>query len=68
VGYERAKNDESSFMSNKDQPTPWGMKGRKMMKPKSKGAGIIVSDFIHEHNGFLTLSDEEYQRAKILYP
>ena len=56
--------DESTFMSNEDQPTQWGMKGEKMMKPKSKGAGIMVSDFIDEHNGFLALSDDEYQAAK----
>ena len=55
--------DESTFMSNEDQPTQWGMKGEKMMKPKSKGAGIMVSDFIDEHNGFLALSDDEYQAA-----
>ena len=37
----------------------WGMKGEKMMKPESRGAGIMVSDFIDEHNGFLVLSDQE---------
>ena len=56
--------DESTFMSNEDQPTQWGMKGEKMMKPKSKGAGIMVSDFIDKHNVFLALSDDEYQAAK----
>ena len=60
--------DESTFMSNEDQPTQWGMKGEKMMKPKSKGAGIMVSDFIDEYNGFLALSDEEYDRAKVSNP
>ena len=29
-----------------------------MMKPKSKGAGIMISDFIDEHDGFLALNDE----------
>ena len=37
------------------------------MKPKSRGAGIMVSDFIDEHNGFLAFSDEEYERAKLTY-
>ena len=60
--------DESTFMSNEDQPTQCGMKGEKMMKPKSKGAGIMVSDFIAEHNGFLALSDKEYDRAKVSNP
>jgi len=56
--------DETTFQSNEDQPVQWGLKGMKVMKPKSKGAGIMVSDFIDEHNGFLALSDEEYERAK----
>ena len=34
------------------------------MKFKSKGAGIMVSDFIDERNGFLALNDKEYERAK----
>ena len=42
--------DESTFTANEDQPTQWGMKGEKVMKKKSKGAGIMVSDFIDEHN------------------
>ena len=60
--------DESTFMSNEDQSMQWGMKGEKMMKPKSKGAGIMVSDFIDEHNGFLALSDTEYEAAKSSNP
>ena len=60
--------DESTFMANEDQPTQWGMKGEKMMKPKSKGAGIMVSDFIDEHNGFLALSDDEHEAAKASKP
>ena len=60
--------DESTFMSNEDQPTQWGTKGEKMMKPKSKGAGIMVSDFVDEHNGFLVLSDTEYEAAKTSNP
>ena len=47
-----------------DQVTQWGVKGPKMIKPKSRRAGIMVSDFIDEHNGFLALSDEEYNTAK----
>ena len=47
--------DDSTLTLNKDQPTQWGMKGEKMLKLKSKGSGIMVSDFIDEHNGFLAL-------------
>ena len=60
--------DESNFQSNEDQSLQWGLKGSKMMKPKSKGAGIMVSDFIDEHSSFLSLTDEEYERAKIMNP
>lgn len=34
------------------------------MRPKSKGSGIMVSDFIDERNGCLQLTEEEYERAK----
>ena len=59
--------NESTFMANEDQPTQWGMKGEKMMKPKSKGAGVMVSDFIDEHNG-LALSDDEHEAVKASKP
>ena len=45
--------DESTFMANEDQPTQWGIKGKKMM-----------SDFIDEHNGFLALSNENMNQPK----
>ena len=34
-----------------------------MLCPKSKGSGIMVSDFIDERIGFLALTDEEYEEA-----
>ena len=34
-----------------------------MLWPKSKGSGIIVSDFVDERNGFLTLTEEEFEEA-----
>ena len=60
--------DESTFMSNEDQPTQWGSKEEKMLKPKSKGSGIMVSDFVDEHNYFLAFSDEEYEIAVTKHP
>ena len=60
--------DESTFQSNEDQSLQWGLKGSKTIKPKSKGAGIMVSDFIDEHSGFLAFSDEEYEKAKEINP
>ena len=56
--------DESTFQSNEDQNWQWGLKGSKTMKPKGRDAGIMVSDFVDEHNGFLALTDEEYEQAK----
>ena len=50
-------------MANEDQLTQWGMKGEKTIKPKSIGAVIMVSDFIDEHNGFLALTEDEYNVA-----
>ena len=56
------------FRSNEDQSVHWGEKGTKVMKPKSRGSGIMVSNFIDEHNGFLALTDEEYEQAKRVNP
>ena len=56
--------DESTFNANNDQNLKWGVKGEKMIKPKCKGAGIMISDFIDEHQGFLALIEEEYYTVK----
>ena len=55
--------DESTFNSNEDQSTQWGEKGQHMLKPKSKGSGIMVSDFVDERHGYLALTNEEYEQA-----
>ena len=44
---------------NKDMTILW---------PKSKGTGIIVLDFIDEHNGYLKLMDNEYAQGLATYP
>ena len=41
----------------------WGEQGQCVLKPKSRGSGIMVSDFIDEHNGYLRLTDEEFMQA-----
>ena len=50
--------DESTFNAkfNDDQSTQWGVKGEGTLRPKSKGSGIMVSDFIDDRIGFLALS------------
>ena len=50
--------DESTFQSNEDHSTLWAEKGTTVMRPKSKGAVIMVSDFINEYSGYLQLTDE----------
>ena len=40
--------DESTFSASDDQNLKWGIKGEKIMKKKSKGAGIILSDFMRK--------------------
>ena len=32
------------------------------------GRGIMVSNFVEEFNGLLRLTDEEFQRGKLVYP
>ena len=56
--------DESIFNANDDQTQQWGVKGEGMLRPKSKGSGIMVSDFIEERAGYLALTNEEYRCAK----
>ena len=31
-----------------------------VIQPKTKGAGIMESDLVEQHQGFLSLSDEDY--------
>ena len=38
------------------------MKDTKVLKPKSRGAGIMVSDFIDERNGYLHLTEESTKK------
>ena len=59
--------DESIFNANEDQQTQWGTPDTIMIKPKGKGLGIMVFDFIDEHNGYLALNDDEYQKALEVY-
>ena len=60
--------DESTFQSNDDQPTFWRMQDTHVMCPKSKGAGIMVSDFICEQDGYQALTTDEYEATKLSDP
>ena len=56
--------DESTFQANDDQPTLWALPGTTVICPKSKGSGIMVSDFIEEKGGYLHLTDSEHDNIK----
>ena len=59
--------DESTLSANEDQNIMCGgggVKGQKTIKPKSKGAVIMVSDFIVEHQGFLALTKKNTRQPR----
>ena len=56
--------DESTFQANEDQTVMWGQRGKHVLRPKGKGSGIMVSDFVDEHSGFLALTDKEFAKAQ----
>ena len=56
--------DETTFQVNEDQPTLWAEKGTSVMRPKPKGSGIMVSDFIREKHGYLELTDKKHDKVK----
>lgn len=60
--------DETTFQANDDLPTLWAQTGTCVMRPKSKGAGIMISDFISERDGYLALTEEEYTATKLKDP
>ena len=39
-----------------------------MLVLKSRGAGIMISDFISEQDGYLKLSDEEFAIGRTIFP
>jgi len=51
---------ESTFQANDEESWMWGEHGQCVLKPKSRGSGIMVSDFIDEHNGYLRLTDKSF--------
>ena len=57
--------DESIFHINEGQTWAWGTQDRPFIQPKTKGAGIMVSDFIEQYGGFLQLDEQEHALAKM---
>ena len=59
--------DETTLNTNEWRKTQWVRKGEFMIMPKTKGPGIMISDFINK-NGYLSLTDDEFARAKLSNP
>lgn len=47
----------------KDRCGFWGTGDEPFIHPKTKGAGIMVSNFVDQHSGCLSLTKEEHQLA-----
>jgi len=60
--------DESIFNTNEGQKWAWATGEEPIIQPKTKGAGIMVSDFIEQHDGYLQLSEAEAAHAGTSVP
>ena len=60
--------DESTFNSNDDQTTMWKDDTMQIIKPKGRGAGLMVLDFIEERDGYCALSDAVFQAVHNVDP
>ena len=60
----RIYHDESTFYANADQSSFWSNDTKQVLKQKSLGQAIMVSDFVEEVNGFLRW--DRCQRCKFL--
>ena len=55
--------DESIFNTNEGQKWAWATGDESIIQPKTKGAGIMVSDFVEQHDGFLRIPEFQAQHA-----
>jgi len=53
--------DESSFNANEDQNLVWAEDGTQILKPKERGSGLMISDYIDEYNGYLKLDNDTFE-------
>ena len=51
--------DETTFQSSDDQTKAWGQADQVFLRNKGRGAGIMISDFIKEFDGFLGYGGRE---------
>lgn len=62
------RHDKKIFNVNEARTWMWGSADKPAILPKTKGSGIMISDFIDEHNGYLRLSTEELEVARASNP
>ena len=55
--------DESIFHINEGHTWMWATEDMPVIQPKTKGAGLMVSDIIDQHRGFLSLTESEHSIA-----
>ena len=60
--------DESIYNTNEGQTWMWREDDHPALLPKTKGSGVMVSDFVEEHRGYLELTPEEHDVAKVKFP
>ena len=60
--------DESIFNTNEGQIWMWAQEDAPILQPKTKDSGIMVSDFVDQHCGYLQLTDREHAAAKATDP
>jgi hypothetical protein len=53
-----------TLVANHDQNLMWGEADSQVIRPKIRGSGVMVSDFICEEHGYLRLNEEEFEAAK----
>ena len=53
--------DKSIYNTNEGQSWMWAEDDHPALLPKTKGSGIMVADFIDEHNGYLQLTPRNTQ-------
>ena len=56
--------DESTFNANDDESLQWGGPESQVIRPKSRGSSIMVSDLITENEDYLCLPPSEYDAMK----
>ena len=60
----RVVHDECTYYTNSSQPFFWGDDLTNVLRSKSLGASIMVSDFVYEVSGYV--GDEQHQAQLLL--